>query len=115
MPEPDWQSQSRSPQHRRNAVQCNHEQVFQAVATILKRYEKRLVALEQRRAAANGRGGVGIADVTIVNGHLHIYLTDGTTKDCGQVVGRDAPPAPPPRALEIERDEDGRVIRGVLR
>ena len=90
------------------------DEVFGAIKSLFDRAFARISALEERRAAANGRDGVGISDVAIVSGHLHIYFTDGTTKDLGQVVGRDAEPAPPPQELRLERDADGRVVRGVL-
>jgi hypothetical protein len=86
---------------------------------IFKRFDAdnaRFAALEERRAAANGRDGVGITDARIDGaGHLVIEFSDGIVRDLGRVVGRDAPPAPAPQSLEFVRDSDGRIVKSVLR
>ena len=65
----------------RSAQDAGYDQVLWAIKSLFDRAFARIAALEERRAAANGRDGVGISDVAIVSGHLHIYFTDGTTKD----------------------------------
>jgi hypothetical protein len=72
---------------------------------IFKRFEAddaRFAALEARRGAAHGRDGVGIVDASIDHtGSLVLEFSDGSQKNVGVVVGRDAPPAPAPKSNGI--------------
>jgi hypothetical protein len=96
--------------------------VYRMFKSIFARFDAddaRFAALEARRAAAHGRDGadaVGIVNASINGvGHLVIQFSDGVVKDVGQVVGRDAPPAPAPQSLEFQRDDTGRIIKSILR
>jgi hypothetical protein len=92
------------------------ERLFGFVFERLDADDKRFASLEARRASAHGRDGVGIIDARIDDGgSLILEFSDGTQKNVGRVVGRDAPPAPAPKSLEFVRDETGRVVRSVLR
>ena len=108
-----------APQARRLPVPepepAGYDQVLQAVKLLFDRAFARIAALEERRAAANGRDGVGITDVTVDGaGELIVVFSDGFVKNCGRVRGADAPAAPAPQQLVIERDGDGRIVRGRL-
>ena len=90
--------------------------VLRAVKILFDRSFARIEALEQRRAAQRGADGIGVVDAHIDgDGCLVLEFSDGFTRNVGRVVGADAPPALPPKTLEIVRDGDGRVVRGVLR
>ena len=92
-----------------------YDVVFRAVKSLFDRAFARIAALEERRAAVNGRDGVGISDVTVDGaGDLIITLSDGFVKNCGRVRGADAPAAPAPSQMVLERDSDGRIVRGRL-
>jgi hypothetical protein len=70
-------------------------------------YDTRFAALEARPT------GLGILDAHIdQTGSFILKFTDGSQKNVGLVVGRDAPPA---TSLEFQRDSDGRIVRSVLR
>jgi hypothetical protein len=76
--------------------------------------EARFTALEARRAAAHGRDGIGIVDASIdPGGNLILQFSDGSKKNVGIVVGRDAPPAA--KSLEFVRDASGRIVNSRLR
>src|SRR5215469_13916560 len=88
--------------------------VFAAIKVLFDRVHVRLDKLEQRRNARRGVDGIGIQDVVVDGaGDLIVTFSDGYVKNCGRVRGADAPPAPPPQQLTLERD-DGKVVRAVL-
>jgi hypothetical protein len=94
------------------AALCLFRNIYKHLCVI----DSRFIPLEARRAAAHGRDGVGILDASIdAAGCLILEFSDGSQKNVGCVVGRDAPPAPPPQSLEFQRDAAGRVVRSVLR
>jgi hypothetical protein len=47
--------------------------------------------------------------------NLILQFSDGSQKNVGLVVGRDAPPAPAPQSLEFVRDDSGRIMSSLLR
>jgi hypothetical protein len=93
--------------------------VAQLFKFVFKRFEAddaRFAAIEARRGAAHGRDGVGIVDASIDHdGNLILQFSDGSQKNVGLVVGRDAPPAPAPQSLEFVRDDSGRIMSSLLR
>jgi len=94
---------------------AGYDQVLQAVKLLFDRAFARIAALEERRAAAKGADGIGVVDAHIDgDGCLILEFSDGFTRNVGKVVGRDAEPSPPPQSLVLERDADGRIVRGRL-
>jgi hypothetical protein len=90
--------------------------MFDHVLKRLDAIEVRFIPLEERRAAARGKDGVGILGASInESGHLLLEFSDGVLMDVGRVVGRDAPPAPAPKTLEFQRDDTGRIVKSILR
>jgi hypothetical protein len=103
----------------------SNEEAFQAIGTLFKHVMAQISALETevgelkaRRNAVAGRDGapgVGIQDLDVDgNGDLIVTFTDGFVKNCGRVRGEDAAPAPPPQALQFERDETTGRIKGAI-
>lgn len=78
----------------------------------------RLAALEKRiEAFPAAKDGIGLAGAVIDRfGNLVLTLSDGTTRDLGRVVGKDAEPATPGAPglgfedMEEELSDDGRTI-----
>ena len=108
MPQPDTMIVARRTAARRPAGP------WEAVASILKAFRTRLIALEalprpkdgepgkpgkDGEPGLNGKDGTVIKAMTIVDGDLIVDFEDGGTLNAGRVTGRDGKDAPP---VEVE-------------